>query len=341
MGVTTLLLGLVALFLLLILAGMAYQAIGSARDARRYPPPGRMVDVGGYRLHLYCTGEGNPTVVLDSGLPGTSLSWRWVQPEVASFTRVCSYERAGLGWSEAGPRPRTSRQIVAELRTLLNHAGIEGPYVLVGHSFGGFTARLFASQYPEEVVGMVLVDPIHPQEWLPLAKEARRKLVGGARMSRYGALLARLGIARLVAFLGSVGAARLARGVVRIMTVGVIRRQEQMVAPGGKLPAQWRPVVRSFWLQPKAYEAMAGQIESLPESAKQVAAAGGFGEMPLVVMSAGNPDATRIQQQEEAARLSTKGEHVIAPHSGHWIQLDQPQLVAEAIRKVVESARRG
>ncbi|MEE8608395.1 MAG: alpha/beta hydrolase, partial [Nitrospiraceae bacterium] len=89
MGVTTLLLGLVALFLLLILAGMAYQAIGSARDARRYPPPGRMVDVGGYRLHLYCTGEGNPTVVLDSGLPGTSLSWRWVQPEVASFTRVC------------------------------------------------------------------------------------------------------------------------------------------------------------------------------------------------------------------------------------------------------------
>jgi len=208
----------------------------------------------------------------------------------------------------------------------------------VGHSFGGFTARLFASQYPEEVVGMVLVDPIHPQEWLPLADEARRKLVGGARMSRYGALLARLGIARLVAFLSSVGAARLARGVVRIMTVGAIRRQEQMVAPGGKLPA---PDVTSFWLQPKTYEAIADQIESLPESAEQVAAAGGFGEMPLVVLSAGNPDATQIQRQEEAARLSTKSEHVIAPHSGHWIHLDQPKLVAEAIRKVVELARRG
>ena len=119
--------GVVALALLLGLGGLAYQAIASARDARRFPPPGRLVDVGGYRLHINSTGEGSPTVVLDAGVCDCSLNWCLVQPEVARFTRVCSYDRAGLGWSDAGPSPRTSQQIARELHTLLKNAGIPGP----------------------------------------------------------------------------------------------------------------------------------------------------------------------------------------------------------------------
>ena len=130
--ISELLIGLAMLVTLLVLAGLIFQAIGSARGARRFPLPGRLVNVGDHRLHIYCMGEGTPAVVMDSGFLATSLSWTFVQPAVARFTHACSYDRAGLGWSDAGPMPRSSRQIVEELRTRLLNAGVEGPIVLVG-----------------------------------------------------------------------------------------------------------------------------------------------------------------------------------------------------------------
>ncbi len=152
--------GIVVLVLVvLILAGAVYESSAEAADARAYPPPGRMVDVGGYRLHINCTGEGSPTVVIEAGWGDSSASWGWVQPEVAKTTRVCTYDRAGMGWSEASPEPRTAREFAKELHTLLANANEPGPYVLVGHSLGGYTVRVYAHDYPEEVAGLVLVDP--------------------------------------------------------------------------------------------------------------------------------------------------------------------------------------
>ena len=139
------------------LAGVIYQFVATRIDEYRYPVRGELVDVGDYSLHLYCTGEGGaPTVVMDSGLGGTVLDWQLVQPEVAQFARVCTYDRAGMGWSERGGQPRTSQQFVEELHALLSNAGVEGPYVLIGHSLGGVNMQLFASHYPDEVAGMVL-----------------------------------------------------------------------------------------------------------------------------------------------------------------------------------------
>ena len=153
----------VLLALLIALAGIgaSYEAIMEAGDATRYPPPGTLVDVGGYRLHLHCVGEGSPTVIMEAGGGGNVLHWMLVQPAIAQSTRVCAYDRAGMGWSEPGPLPRTPQQIVAELHTLLSTASIPGPYILVGHSIGGKYARLYASQYPHDVVGLVLVDARH------------------------------------------------------------------------------------------------------------------------------------------------------------------------------------
>src|SRR6266487_2016894 len=153
--------GLAALFVLiaiLALAGASYEAIAAAGDARRYPPPSQLIDIGGYRLHIQCVGTGSPTVVLDAGLSGSSLDWRLVQPELGRSTRVCAYDPAGLGWSPPRPQPRTPRQIADELHTLLTNAGIAGPYVLVGHSLGGKNVRLFALSHPNQVAGMVLVE---------------------------------------------------------------------------------------------------------------------------------------------------------------------------------------
>ena len=134
-------------------AGALYQAICARRDRSRYPLPGKLVDVGGHRLHILSTGEGSPTVVMDSGLNGSSLDWSSTQPDVARFTRVCTFARVGHGWSDPGPKPRSSQRIVDELDTLLVNAGIEGPFVMVGQSFGGMNVRLYATRHPEKVVG--------------------------------------------------------------------------------------------------------------------------------------------------------------------------------------------
>ena len=150
--------------LALATVGAVYQIVGMVLDRQQYPPPGQMVDIGGQRLHLYCLGTGSPTVILEAAAPGWSLYWSTVQPQLARTTRVCAYDRAGLGWSDRGPLPRTGQRMAKELHRLLERAGIAGPYVLVGHSLGGLVARLYQHDYPQEVVGMVLVDAGHELE---------------------------------------------------------------------------------------------------------------------------------------------------------------------------------
>src|SRR5437588_6970087 len=154
----------------LLLLGLRSQAISSAVDASHSPPPGKLVDIGGYRLHINCTGTGNPTVILDAGLGETSLDWSKVQPAVARFTRVCSYDRAGYGWSDTGPGPRTSQQIVKELHLLLMHAQISGPYILVAHSLAGSNLPLYAYLYPYEVSGLVLLDATSEHQFAQFGK---------------------------------------------------------------------------------------------------------------------------------------------------------------------------
>ena len=260
---------------------------------------------------------------------------------MAKFTRACSYDRAGLGWSDADPMPRTAQRIVKELHTLLTNARMKGPYVLVGHSFGGLTARLYAAQYPEEVGEMVLVDPVHPSQWLQMTEEQRKRLETGARLSRRGGILARLGRARLTAFLVGAGALRIARFSVSPVSRGALnQRADHILAPLKKLPPELWSILRALWAQPKFFEALASEMECLPESAAQVAATGDYGDIPLVVLSAGNSTTAQMMEQEAVARLSSNGKIIVVPNSGHWIQLDQPQFVIDAIREVLQSARR-
>jgi pimeloyl-ACP methyl ester carboxylesterase len=321
---------------LVLVAGVLYQALGAAADLRRYPPPGRLIDIGGYRLHLLSAGSGSPTVVLDSGLPGSVLSWVHVQPELARLVRVVSYDRAGLGWSDTGPKPRTAGRIANELHSLLERAGVAPPYVLVGHSFGALTARLFTARYPQQVCGLVLVDPVGPGEWMPLTDRERLRLAGGSKLCRRTALLARFGVCRLVSLLVRLGAHRAAQAAVLVISEGVLADARSTIGPIAKLSADQRARVRMFWVLPKFYDAMAGQLESLPNSAAQVAAASrSFGAMPVVVLSASNADPARLAEQVATARLSSCGRHIIASGSSHWIQLDQPELVVGAVIDVL------
>lgn len=300
------------------------------------------MDVGGHRLHLNCAGAGSPSVVLDSALGGSSLSWSLVQPAVSRVTRTCSYDRAGFAWSDAGPLPRTAGRAARELQVLLERAAVPAPYLLVGHSFGGLVMQIFATAYRAEVAGLVLVDPAHPEDWADPAPKERLKIERGVRLCRHGATAARLGLARAVSVLVGLGALGAARALVKIVSRGGLSREDEgILAPVWKLPADARRPLRHFWTEAKFFEALGSQIESICESAAETlaATAGGYGDLPLVTISSTDPGEYRLRQQAALARRSARGRHVVASNSGHWIPLDQPQVVIDAITRMITELR--
>ena len=193
---------IICLAVLAAFGGATYQAIGTLVDEHRSPEPGVLVDIGGYRLKIFCVGAGSPTVVLESGLGDISVEWQPVQSVIAHFARICAYDRAGYGGSDAGPMPRTSATIAKELHTVLQRAGEKPPFVLVGHSFGGYNVRVFNGKYSNEVAGLVLVDSVQEDEYklLPPAwKQFSADLLNHyERQARTAPLLINLGIARLM-----------------------------------------------------------------------------------------------------------------------------------------------
>jgi pimeloyl-ACP methyl ester carboxylesterase len=268
------------------------------------------------------------------------LSWTFVQPAVAEFTTACAYDRAGFGWSEAGPLPRTVSRTAAELHELLTSAGIPPPYVLVGHSYGGWTIREFASKHRAAVAGLVFVDPAHPEDWRDPPPADRERLDRGVTLCRHGVKAARLGLATLVAKLATAGAANLARGIAATVSRRTLRRQdEQILAPVTKLPPDVRRMLRWMWTQPRYFEALGSQIEHVRASAAEIDLGPDYGDLPVTTISATSLNDRRRQLQEALARRSTRGRHIIAKESGHWIPLDEPDTVIGAVREVVAAAR--
>jgi pimeloyl-ACP methyl ester carboxylesterase len=275
---------------------------------------------------------------MEAALGGSSISWSLVQPDVARLTRVCSYDRAGFGWSDAGPMPRTAGRVADELRVLLDRAGVPPPFLLVGHSFGGLVMRIFAARHRAEVAGLVLVDPAHPEDWVRPAPKEQIKIDRGVRLCRRGATAARFGAARLVSGLVTLGLFGVARGLARVVSRGGLSREDEgILAPLWKLPPETRKPLRQFWTQEKFFEALGSQIASMSASAAETldAAADGYGDLPLVTISSTDPSDYRLRQQEALARLSHRGRHIVASNSSHWIPLDQPQVVVDVIRDML------
>ena len=315
--------------------GILYQILGTRRDARVHPPPGRMVDLGTHRLHVLEQGSGAPTILLEAGLMSTVLSWTSLQEKLSGSYRVVSYDRAGLGWSDLGPMPRIADRIVDELHLLLQRAGIPPPYVLVGHSFGGLTMPLFAARYPEETAGMVLVDAVTPAEWNPPSEQDAKLVRIGAKVCRRAALLSRLGLIRFIAFLLTTGAKGPAGYLVRMISRGTPAQSGTVSSPWfWALPENERAMASVFWVQEKFALTIASQLENLPVDAERVSEVGYPPDKPVVILSAATSSPRRHEDHAALAGSLPLGHHVTAEKSNHWIMQEQPALVLEAIQRV-------
>jgi len=322
---------------LLVVCALIYQMLGVRADALRFPAPGRLVEVDQYKLHLYELGCGSPTVVLESGISASSLNWRRVQSDIAKFTRVCSYDRAGLGWSEPCDQPCTPSSLAVQLHSMLHTANIPAPYVLVGHSFGGLIVRAFARQFPGETLGLVMVDALDPAEWSPLTDEQRRTIAHGIRLARRGALAAKLGIVRFCLNLLLAGKSFIPGAMSKTWSGRASVVTDRIATQVAKMPQETWPLVASHWMQPKSFEAMARHFECLTQSISEMEQAPTLDV--AVTMLIGGQNEHPTDQLEYAARISSHTNLIVAEESGHWIQLDEPDLIVSSIRKMISDRR--
>jgi len=320
-----------------VAAGLVYQSVGSRRGARRHPAPGELIDADGQRLHVLRAGEGSPAVLFESGVGASSVSWTRVLPEIARFARAGAYDRAGLGWSDPAANPRTVDRMLGELRSVAARVAPSQPVVLVGHSFGAFLALVYAARHPASVAGLVLLDPA--VEWHD-AKGARARVVwGGIQMSRLGGLLARVGVVRASLALLTGGAPGVPRIFVKLFGPAAARTVEHLVGEVRKLPQEVHPQVQELWCQPKCFRGLAQHLAALGEASAAAAGVTTLADLPIVVVSAGDQPPHIVAAQQALARLSTRGRHLTASGSGHWIMFDEPELVVTLVREIVAETR--
>lgn len=320
------LLVLVALLAACNLGGFIYQQAAEASDKQAYPPPGQLIDVGGYRLHIHCLGAGSPTVMLEAGTGGSSLDWSLVQPTIAATTRVCAYDRAGYGWSDSAPSPHTSQQVAAELHTLLKNATIDGPYVLIGHSIGVIHTEAYVDAYPNEVAGLVMVD-----------RPAAEYLTTSG-----------LSDAEILATEGGSSPSMMA--MMRVLsTVGFIRATGFGLSPiTNDLPTDVQPLYNASTFQTRFFASLNEEWVSYAVNLRYGAALSPLSSaMPVVVLihapieNAGPNEAVFYEDRAAFAAHLPDARVVIADGSNHFINTKRPDLVIQAIQDVVEAARTG
>ena len=306
-------LALFALITLVLAVGAVYQFAESRSDIAKYPAPGKLVDVGGYRLHLLCMGYGSPTVIFESGVADDSLTWSAVQPAIAKTTRTCSYDRAGYGWSDPSPKVRDAKTIAEELHTLLEDAGVSGPLILVGHSAGGLYVRQYAALYRSEVDAMVLVDASAPDQYERMDPAIARGNEEFLRKLGYLEDTMPFGWPRLSGWCDH-------------------------------WPAAERDLRRTTECRLRPWVTHLQEMKAFDESSAEVLQSSSFGNMPLVVLTEGtattnDPPNSFGALQKELVHLSTRGSQVFVD-GGHMIQVDHPQAVIDAVLGIIGEVRR-
>ncbi len=322
----------------ILAAGFLYQSLSDLRDRRRYTSAGRWVEIErGQKLYVVEKGSGGPAVLFEAGIAATNLNWHHIQEKVSGFTATASYDRTGLGWSSACRTLRTPGNISVELHTMLASAAIRPPYILVGHSFGGLVMRRYAIMYPEEVAGVVLIDPMRCEEWPPLNPDKQGMIERGKKLSRFANPIARFGLARLAVTSLLCGSGKLSEHIAGAGGMGARHVLKRVTEEVGKMPREVWPVIAAHWSRPGYYTGMQRHVSAVPETVLEMQSADPIRDIPVLVLTPGKS----IPLSDTCLKkIGDNVRQVIATDSAHWIHLDEPELVVDSIREMVAIATR-
>lgn len=319
-----------------IAAGVVYQRVGDWRDRRRYAADGRWVTIGnGAKLFLFEMGAGDPTILFEAGIGATHLNWRAIQESIAGSARTVSYDRCGLGWSSRCRTARIPGNIAVELHQMLHRAGLKPPFILVGHSFGGLVMRRYALLYPNEVAGVVLIDPMRCEQWPPLDPSKQTQIDLGRRLIRFAMPVAWCGLARLMVSLLFCRASHLSDQIVG--ATGAHKRHvlTRIKTEVRKMPRSVWPAVAAHWSRPGFYAGIRSHISSIPDTVAEMDAVEPIRDIPITVLTPAN---TTPLSHADLKRIGDSANQVFARNSEHWIHLDEPDLVFDSIRAMVAAA---
>jgi pimeloyl-ACP methyl ester carboxylesterase len=326
---------LLALLLLLVLCGFLYQWLGGLIDRKRLRTEGRLIDIGdGRRLYLVEKGAAGrgPTVVFESGFVATSLNWLHLQDALAEQVHTVAYDRCGLGWSSACVSERTPKQVSSELRSLLQAAGIEPPWILVGHSFGGLVMQRFALDYPSETAGLILLDPMRTEEWPPVNAAAHARIARAKRLARVGCAFARLGLTRLAARSHFCRSAKLSGYLIHLAGSQGEYLAGRLNTEIDKMPPQVRPAIAAHWSAPRFYRGLQAHLSAVSATVMEMLSVEPIRDIPVVVVTPHGAEPADMRP------YGPHGREIIAEESQHWVHLDEPELVVRTILEMVDQA---
>jgi pimeloyl-ACP methyl ester carboxylesterase len=320
-------------------AGWLFQRAGLKRDAKRYPPQGLLLSRRGRYLHVLQQGSGRPAIVFEAGLAASSISWARVQPLVAGLGSTSSYDRAGLGWSSPLRSQPSLIQMLDDLRGVVMLAGGGGSVVMVGHSFGCLLLLAYLERYPEHVAGLVMVDPASVSNWSNCSAGDQHRLRIGAALSRRGAWLAHFGVVRAALALLLHGGQRWSQQIGRHAAGRGAATLERLTGEVSKLPAELWPLIAAQWSRAQNFRAMAEMLEALPACVEELRSPALPAELPVAILSAASSTAEELRERDGWLMGVVEAQHLVLPETGHWLHLERPEEVAEAIRWCRERAR--
>jgi pimeloyl-ACP methyl ester carboxylesterase len=330
---------LLSVFLCVLLLQAALQLLCVWLDGRRFRPPGTLVKLAGRTVHVQQLGRGVPAIVLEAGIAASSLSWSVLQPQLAALAATYSYDRAGLGWSTATSRKCRVSRMAEDLHRWIDAMQVPRPYVLAGHSYAAYILRMYTQRFPDEVAGVVLIDPLTPEEWIKPSGPQRWQIRRAVWFSRAGAVLGALGVIRFCLWLLQRGNNVAPRHVLGAFGANAKDTVERILGELAKLPPETVRLIRERWCRPKFLLTMARYIQTLPACAAEVSGCDIPAHIPVTVISGAHQPRVRMAEHKAIAARSAHGRHLVAANSAHWIHLDQPELIVEAFRAMVEEMK--
>ena len=319
----------------ILLLQVAAQLLCLWLDGRKFRAPGTLVKLQDRTVHVHQLGAGAPPIILEAGIAASSLSWSVVQPQLAGLSATYSYDRAGLGWSGSTGRGCNVTQLVDELHQWLRTLNVPRPYLLAGHSYAAYILRLFARRFPDEVAGIILLDPLTPEEWIKPSRFQRWQIRRAVFFCRAGAVVSALGVLRFCLWLLQRGSNTVPRGVLSSFGSAASDTVKRILGELAKLPPQTVRLIRERWGHPRFFFVMARYIQTLPACAAEVLGRDIPKHIPVTVISGAHQPEIRMAEHRAIAAHSQHGRHIVAGKSAHWVHLDQPELIVEAARAML------